>query len=178
MRQKKLLTAACFLGILACGACFLPEPHAPPPPLPPALAAVHKLAIQVKDATGEKQPDTTQISDATVRQFNRLWSDYPIRAVPFHDAKSAEALLTILILRETASCSAGRNGAQFCMFDLQVSFSVTGNDGRVLLSKPSGDAQFGHRVNGRVPPAAWNTDEYRLGAASTLAMKAGLKILD
>jgi hypothetical protein len=172
MRRKKLLTLGCAAGILACGACFLPPPHEPPPPLPPNLAAVHTIAIQVEDTTTENRLDPVPMSEATARNFNRLWADFRVRAKPFGAESKSDSVLRITVRRKTESCSLS-GGKMFCSYEMIASFTVTAADGSVLQNKAEQRSQFGLWVDAGAAHGDWNSSPNRQRAAYALAMTAG-----
>jgi hypothetical protein len=177
MLEKKLVTLACAVGILACGACFLPPLRDPAPPLPPALASVHIIAIQVEDGTASNLFDPLIMSSATAINFNRLWNEFPLRAEASNAGGPSDAALRIAVLRKTASCIPGDKGRKFCSIEMIASFTVTATDGRILQSKPEERSKFGLWVKGDSLPGTWNSNPFRQDAAYALAMTAGEKLL-
>jgi hypothetical protein len=176
MIEKKLLTLAGAAGILFCGACFLPPPpeHAP---LPPVLAAVHVIAIHVEDRTAGNLFDPLVMSNATASNFNRLWKEFPVRAVAFNAGGPSDAALSIAVLRKMASCVPADKGHQFCTFELISSFTLTGADGRILRSKPEERSKLGIRLKGDSLPQTWNSNPFLEDAGYALATTAGDKLL-
>ena len=177
MVEKKLLTAACAVGILACGACFLPPPNQPKPQLPPALASVHIISIQVEDGTGSNLFDPLMMSKAVASNFNHQWSEYPVRARALNAGGTGDATLRIVVLRKTDSFTLGKKGRQFYPLEMVASFTVTAADGRNLASKPEEHMKFGAWFNGKSPPETWNSNPFLHDAAYALAMTAGDKLL-
>jgi len=177
MIERKILTLAGAAGILACGACFLPPLPGPKPPLPPALASVHIIAIHVEDGTAGNLFDPLIMSNATVGNFNRLWKEFPVRAVSSNSAGPKDATLRINVLRKTASCAPADKGHQFCSFDLISSFTLTAADGRILQSKPEERSKLGIWLKGDSLPETWNSNPFLQDAAYALAMTAGDKLL-
>jgi hypothetical protein len=175
MIAKKLVTLAGAVGILACGACFLPPlpQHNPPPPLSPALASVHSIAIQVENGTADNFFDPLMMSKATAANFNRLWKEYRVRAEAFNAGEPNDAVLRIIVVRKTTSCTPENKGIQFCSFEVIASFTFTAADGRVLQSKPEEHSKFGFWIKGNSLPETWNSNRFRQDAAYALAMTAG-----
>jgi len=172
MQRKKLITLAAVAGILACGACFLPPPHEPPPPLPPTLAAVYTIAIQVEDTTTENRLDPVPMSEATARNFNRLWADFRVRAKPFGAEGKSDAVLKITIRRKTKSCRPS-GGKLFCSYEMIASFTVTAADGGVLQNKAEQRSQFGLWEDAGAAHGDWNSIPHRQRAAYALAISSG-----
>jgi hypothetical protein len=172
MRRQKLVTLGCVTGILACGACFLPPPHEPPPPLPPALAAVHTIAIRVEDVTAENRLDPVSMSEATARNFNRLWADFRIRAKPFSAESKSDAVLRITVRRKTESCSPS-SGKLFCSYEMVGSFTVTNAGGGVLQNTAEQKSRFGTWEDAGAAHHDWNSNSTRQSASYALAITAG-----
>jgi hypothetical protein len=177
MFEKKLVTLCCAVGILACGACFLPPLPERKTPLPPALASVHNIAIHVEDGTAGNLFDPLIMSNATAGNFNRLWNEFAVRAEGFSTGKPSDAALRITVLRKTASCIPGDKGRQFCSIEMIASFNVTAADGRILQSNLEERSKFGLWVTGNSLPETWNSNPFRQEAAYALARTAGVKLL-
>jgi hypothetical protein len=173
MVEKKLLTLACAAGILACGACFSPGLNEPKPQLPPALASVHVIAIQVEDGTGSNLFDSVIMSNATAGNFNRLWKDFGVRARALNAGGPSDSVLRIIVLRKTVSITPEKNGRQFYPFEMAASYTLTTADGRILESMPERLSQFGTWFDGKSLPETWNSNPLRQDAAYALAMTAG-----
>jgi hypothetical protein len=176
MLEKKLLTLGCAIEILACGACFLPPLPEPKPPLPPALASVHIIAIDVEDGTASNFFDPRFMSNTTAGNFNRLWKEFPVRAKAFNAGGPSDATLKITVLRNKASCKPGDKGKQFCSFEMIASFAVTAAEGRILENKSEEISKFGLWLEGKPLPESWNSNPFRQEAAYALAMTAGDKL--
>lgn len=178
--RKKLLTLAGVVGILACGACFLPPlpQHKPvPPPMPPALASMHLIDIHVEDGTAGDLFDPLILSKATADDFNRVWKDFPVRAEAFNSGRHSDAALRITVLRKTASCKPGNNSKQFCSFEMIASFTLTAADGRILQNRPQESWKFGFWQQGNSLPQNLNANPFREEAAYALAMTTGTMFL-
>ncbi len=173
MLEKKLLTLACAIGILAFGACFLPPLPQPKASPPPVLASVHLIAVQVEDGTEGNLFDPLIMSKATARNFNELWKEFPLRAEAFSDGEASDAVLRITVLHKTASCAPQSKGKQFCSFEMIASFALTAADGRTLQSRPQESSKFGVWYEGDSLPENLNANPFRQGASYALAMTAG-----
>jgi hypothetical protein len=173
MVRKKLLTLAGVVGILACGACFLPPLPQKKVPLPPALSFVHKVAIQVEDATHSNLFDSRRMSESTAFNFNQYWTKLPVKALNFYAGVSGDAILKITVISKTVSCPNKRNEMQFCTFEMSSSYALTAADGRILQSRPQESAHFREWLNGADLPENLNDDRYRWDASYPLAVTAG-----
>ena len=173
MVEKKLLTAACVAGILACGACLLPPLPQKKAPLPPALASVHRITIQVEDGTGNNIFDPLIMSNATASNFSQLWSGFPVRAEGVNAGESGDAALRITVHRETASCKGESKDKLFCSYEMIVSVTLTAADGTILKSKQQESSKFGLRYDGNSLKENLNANPLRQQASYSLAMTAG-----
>jgi hypothetical protein len=174
MLKNKLLTLAGVLAILACGACFMPplSQNEPPPP-PNRLASVHRITIDVEDGTGSNLFDPVAMSSVTVGEFDRLWAESPVRATVFNAGRPSDAVLKIVVLHKTASCTLQSNGKQLCSFEMISSFTLMAADGRILQSRPQESSKFGVWYQGDSLPGNLNANPFRQNAAYSLAMAAG-----
>ena len=173
MFEKKLITLACFVGILACGACFLPPLPRKKVSLPPALASLHRVAIHVEDGTSSNLFDSQIMSNATAGNFNQLWKDYPVRAEVFNAGVHTDAVLRIAVHSKTSSCARKNNGKQFCSFEIISSFTLKSADGSILRHMEQGSSRFGLWYQGDSLPDNLNANPFRQEASYSLAMTAG-----
>jgi len=171
--RKKLLTLAGLVGILACGACFLPPLPQQRASLPPALASVHMIAIRVEDGTASNLFDPLIMSNATAGNFNQLWKEFPVKAEASNAGGPSDAVLRITVLRKTTSCNPEGNGKQFCSFEMVASFTLTIADGRALQSWPQKSSKFGVWYKGNSLPDNLNANPFRHDASYSLATTAG-----
>ena len=173
MVEKKLLTIAGVAGILACGACFLPPLPQKKAPLPPALASVHRITIQVEDGTGNKLFDPLIMSNATASNFNELWSGFPVRAEAVNAGEPGDTLLSITVHRKTVSCKAESKDKLFCSYEMIISVTLTDANGRVLKGKDQALSKFGLWYHGTSLAENLNANPFRQQASYSLAMTAG-----
>ena len=131
MREKKLLSVACVLAILAFGGCSWPGP---PPPPPPYLAPVHTIAVQVQDASGQDPIDAEAMSRAIVSNLNGTWNG--VHAEANRSSTRSDARLDIVIVRKTFLCGApSAQNREQCKFHVTTSSTLTASDGKVLWAK-------------------------------------------
>jgi hypothetical protein len=135
------------------------------------LAAVHTIAIRVEDITAENRLDPVQMSETTARNFNRLWTDFRIRAKPFSAESKSDAVLRITVRSKTESCSPS-SGKLFCSYEMMSSFTVTTAGGGVLQNTTEQKSRFGIWDAGAAHHD-WNSNSTRQSASYALAMTAG-----
>jgi len=176
MVRKKLLTLAGAVGILACGACFLPPLPQQKEPLPPPLASMHRIVIYVEDGTADNLFDPVIMSGATASNFNRIWVDYRVRAETSNAGGDRDAVLRITVLSKTESCVPRGNG-EYCSIELLASYTLTAVDGRVLLRRPRESSKNGLWQQGDSLPANLNANTFRLLASESLASTAGSMLI-
>jgi hypothetical protein len=172
MVKKKLLTLAGVVGILACGACFLPPLPQKKAPLPPALSSVHEIAVQVEDGAAGNLFDPVIMSKATADVFNQFWMDYQVRAEAYNTGGHGDAVLIITVLNKTTSCVPKGDG-EYCSIELIASYTLTAVDGRVLLSRPRESSKNGIWQQGSSLPENLKANTFRRLASESLAATAG-----
>jgi len=144
MLGKKLLTIGCVLGILACGACFGPVYHGPPPPAPPPLRpmeGVHTIRVTVTNASDTKHFASSRLAQSVIDQINYLSRrrNSGLHAIGSEAAKPADAILAVTILTETpysVNRLASLGQAEWKVA-CKASATLTANDGRVIWSDPN-----------------------------------------
>jgi hypothetical protein len=127
MQRKKLLAVACALGILACGACFLPPPRPTAPPLAPDLRASRRIRVEVANLSPTQHIPPQRFSRTLVERMNDRLARAVIKARTNTDAQTGDAVLHIEILQESvASKSAPSYPRQSgVVFSLSVIFNGT-----------------------------------------------------
>jgi len=173
MLKQKLLTIAGVVGILACGACFLPPIPQRKAPLPPALASVHRITIQVEDGTAGKLFDPLVMSNATARNFNELWREFPVRADAVNTGGSSDATLRITVHSRTVSCKAESKDKLFCSYEMIISVTLTAADGTILKNRQQESSKFGLWYRGDSLKEDLNANPFRQQASYSLASTAG-----
>jgi hypothetical protein len=133
MLEKKLLTLACVLGILACGACFGPIDRQPPmpPPLRP-LGDVQSIRVTVTNASEAHHLDPATLSQAIAKQINGLNRLSGPHAESSDEPGGADAVLAVTIARESAHRPKLPSDAGQWWVTYAVAATLTTNDGRVL----------------------------------------------
>ena len=135
--QKKLLTFACAIGILACGACFAPVYRAPTPPrlqLHIDLRGIRMIDVAVTDASDAHHIAAAVLAEEVVKVVNAYARETRVRAnIPADGIKKdAELQITILgqhaiQLPQTATINQNHWTSQ-----MRVSATLTRRDGQLL----------------------------------------------
>jgi hypothetical protein len=147
MLVKKLITLAGALGILACGACFLPDvlDRQPPPPLIPAMQGIKTIAVVATNSSSTHHIDTDRLAVAIAKQINWRHDATKIRAQAGTAAGPADATLSVNIVEESAtSASVDKSGrTTLWTFEPKVSATLTRADGQILWQ----EKEQAHEVN-------------------------------
>ena len=178
MLQKKIFTLVCAMAIVGIGACFLPPEHIPPPPLPPYLARLSTVAIQLQDVSGKDPIDGDAMSRAIASNFNQLWKDYSVRARPFRPSEGNDATLRIMIIRKSLTSSRTNSGRQPWQLELITSSRLTSPDGRLLWQDENQDSQSVVQLNNGLTSDGWTSRVVLKEIAYSLAMSVGERILN
>jgi hypothetical protein len=173
MWQPKVLTVAGVMVILACGACFLPPIPPPRPRVPPHLAGVTILAIQVEDGSGSDPFQEESMSRETATQFNRLWQEYPVHAIPWKPGITCDEVLRITVLSKSILPSQTSGGRQPLELEIVADFSIIAPSGVLLWQQPAKKVRFTHWFQAAPPAPIWKLHEAINGAAYNLAMSGG-----
>ncbi|HTV16565.1 MAG TPA: hypothetical protein VMD92_15850 [Acidobacteriaceae bacterium] len=144
MDRKKLLTASSVVGLLACGACFLP------PPRPPRMHPLGSESVYVK-VTDLSQPplvDGDAFGRSVAQDINAKTHRPTARCGG--EVTSDDAVLQVFLIRETATAGPSSPGA----FEWTLTFTTY-----ATLSAPSGASPSQlpshlHRWKGSLPESA------------------------
>ena len=143
MLRKKLLTVACALGILACGACFLPplpapRPTAPPVPIQPRWHDIYGVRVVATDVSDAHHVDGENLAMKVANRINWMARDTGIRAVASSQPGSEQAVLELKILKESATQSTftSTSTQDRWLFSIEASVSLTDRNGQVLWQDP------------------------------------------
>lgn len=144
MLEKKLLTVACALGILLCGACFLPPAGNPPPrpPLTPPLIAsrgVHSICVKVENLSATGHIDSNLVLGWIVGYINSYDAAGWPRAARCDGPISIDVTLQISISNESATAEEADSASPEAgyRYSAQVDAVLTARDGRVLWREAS-----------------------------------------
>lgn len=139
MLRKQLITLAAILGILGCGACFLPnlvdrDPIPPPPPLTIDLHGVHTIGVTVSDDSKASLLDPAMLAQRVAEYGNFRSRDTKVKFRVHRDGENEDAQLKIAILKESAVKipQTAPGTAQKWALRLVISSTLTARDGRVI----------------------------------------------
>jgi hypothetical protein len=178
MLKKKLLTIAGVLGILACGACFLPPIHTgppapPPPPRPIQIPAdVQAVRVVVIDNSIPAQIDTQSIAASVADFINRTRSGHGIAA---HAGKeAADADLEIAIAGENATLIKAwpSDGTESWSFSFRLTVLLVRNGNKVVSQRPNLPVQFQVVLPPQHPADVWSIPEVRQACISNIEIGA------
>jgi hypothetical protein len=135
MVEKKLLTLAGVVGILACGACFLPElpQHTTPPPPPVRiwLDGVQSVRVEVANASPSHHLDSAALARKIADAINEQSWKTKVNAHAGKEAGGEDAVLAITVLSETVeSAPAAKTGSM--TFHIKDSATLTRLDGALV----------------------------------------------
>jgi hypothetical protein len=132
MVEKKLLTVACAVGILACGACFLPPPperKPQPPPLRIDLTGITTIRVEVANGSETHRLDGADLAGEVARAMNARFGVRPdLRAYAGVDRSDADAELKITVESEALEDDPTFEGR----FVIRDSATLARRDGAVL----------------------------------------------
>jgi hypothetical protein len=169
MLNKKLLTLACAVGILVCGACGMFDRPLPPPMT--LFVGIHTVRVVVTNKSATHQIDADGVQQAIIKELNMPSNQTHMRAVPDGDA---DCTLSLDILDEDARKSIQdpqRDGALWS-FRALFSTKLTGKDGKPLWAKTKWpyESNFGfYRLHGRDITNAWTEPAFRKEFNESLA---------
>lgn len=177
MLKKKLVTIAGVLGILACGACFLPPIHngppAPPPPPPlPQLQGIRTVRVIVTDNSIPAHIDTQVMASAVAKYINLLNNSDAIAAHAGGD--SADADLTIAIANENASIKQVEplDGSESWLFEFTFSESLKEANGMILKQRTNIPVRVFYTLPAKHSDDVWNVPNARDQYGLDLSFKA------
>jgi hypothetical protein len=139
MLVKKLLTVACALGILACGACFLPPIPAPRHPAPPTpvqagLHGIHRIRVVATNVSDSRHLNADELAMEVANRINWLARDTGITASASSQTGDEEAVLEVKIDKESATPSTvfSTEKVEAWSFSIEVSTTLMDRGGRIL----------------------------------------------
>jgi hypothetical protein len=147
MMKQKLLTVAGVLGILACGACFLPpigqkQPTAPP--INPKLTGIHKIRVEVAETVDPGHLDIIELARSTASDISAEASGRGIKALTSEGR--VDATLSIVITDESAFQTRMNdiNGAVNWRYDVIWDATLTTSDGNIRWQEKNRRVRFSH----------------------------------
>jgi hypothetical protein len=134
MVKKKLLVLAGVVGILACGACFLPplpEHEPPPPPVRIGLDGVQSIRVEVANASPSHHLDSAALARKIAETINEQSWKTKVNAHVGKEAGGEDAVLVITVLSETMEAAPpAKTGSM--TFHVKDSATLTRLDGALV----------------------------------------------
>jgi hypothetical protein len=162
MLRKQLITLAAILGILSCGACFLPDlvdrtPPEPPPAIVINLRGIREVAIYV---ACEPQPSHLRCSGIAGHARASLNSMRPHTGVGAHlksDGGTDDAALEISAIEGVVVPDGPLVAGKEVEWKLpiHVSARLVKRDGTVVWSEEAGDYSYDLFSREQMPDGVW-----------------------
>lgn len=150
MLEKKLLTVVCVLGILLCGACFLPklpehQPPAPPPPI--ASLGVHSICVSVTNRSESRHIDPAALTDWVIEGINRHTQAGWPKAFRCDSGKS-DAMFQVSIASESVTSEQNNPASPLLryIFHLQIDSALVTPDGTIIWKESDRNYQSDTRT--------------------------------
>jgi len=108
MVEKKLLTLAGAVGILACGSCFLPplpQRNPPPPPVRMGLSGIRSIRVEVANSSPTHHLDPASLAQKIADAINEQSWRTKVSAYAGKEADGGDAVLAITVLSETVEAA-------------------------------------------------------------------------
>jgi hypothetical protein len=157
MVEKKLLTLAGVVGILACGACFLPPlpQHKPvPPPIRFGLDGVQSIRVEVANASPSHHLDPAALAQKIAETINGQSWKTKVNAHVGKEAGGEDAVLAITVLSESVEpAPAAKNGRM--TFLIKDSATLTRRDGTLVWRETEAGNWITHNVVEENAADAW-----------------------
>ncbi|MFY9852609.1 MAG: hypothetical protein WAK26_01875 [Terracidiphilus sp.] len=157
MVEKKLLTLAGVVGILACGACFLPPlpQYKPvPPPIRNGLDGVQNIRVEVANASPSHHLDSADLARKIADAINEQSWKTRVSADVGKEAGGEDAVLSIAVLSEivesTPQAKTGR-----MTFLIEDSATLTRLDGALEWRETEAGNLIDCNVATENPTDAW-----------------------
>ncbi len=175
MLKKKLLTIAGVLGILACGACFLPPIHTrPPAPLPPPIRLpedIHTVRVVVSDNSIPAQIDTQAIANSVAEYINLI--DGGQGASAHAGGEPGDSELEIAIANEDASLEkVFPDGTESWTFHFIFAVVLVRSNGKIVSQKPNVPVEFQLMLPPKHPADIWSIRDVRQACAAHFELNA------
>ncbi len=153
MLEKKLITLGCAVGILACGACFLPPlpQHEPmPPPVRLDLQGIRRIRVEVTNESQSHDLDPNALANWIEIRIDSQARRAGVKTFSQRDHASvdADAVLKVAVLDESALPVRMRSNGSDEDWNFQVNISgvLTKKNGQVVWRETDGNYQFSHEL--------------------------------
>lgn len=146
MHRKRLITLIAFLGILLCGACFLPPPRPATPPRPPRparsgldLRGCKRLRVVATSKSDTHHLDAGMLEQCVAASINQRHQPGIPPATGGGSANAGDAVLWIDVEQVSANAETQQLSDKTITwdFDLTFSASLVRSDGVALWNAPN-----------------------------------------
>jgi hypothetical protein len=171
MLEKKLVTLASVVGILLCGGCiFIPSSSGPPPPPPPTSAPalrdgldeIRTITVMVTNTSESHHLGPADLAQAVIMQIDRFQYPYGISAQPQINGSTADAVLSIQILSESATPpDASSVHPSWWSFEVKTSATLTRKDGKIVWQETYDDRDLSSELKKRDFADPWKAAQAR-----------------
>jgi hypothetical protein len=170
MVEKKLLTLACAVGILACGACFLPPlpEHQPPPPRI-ELQGIQSIRVAAANVSELHHIDPSALAKAVANSIELRARETGVNATAQGSAGPADAVLAITVLSESAILSLSSNKRLSLL--INVSATLTRQDGAVIWRETDAAYQFSYSLRSDDSEDVWQSAFLRTWVTNMLSTR-------
>jgi hypothetical protein len=163
MLEKKLLTVAGVIGILACGACFLPPikntPNYPPPPLRDSLKGIRTIDLFLDDSSDSHQVNRIKAAALLCNNIDSRKDQTRIHC-DFRDTpRPKDAVLRITLVKESATAHLpdSSQAAPRWVLALTINATLTGPDGQILWQEQNVTYNDSESIETNDPATAWES---------------------
>jgi hypothetical protein len=183
MLKKKLVTLACAVGILACGACFLPPlpEHVPaPPPVQLELQGVHRIHVVVENASPAHHLDADKLASWIAVRAKSLGRSKKVTAFGGPSAPDQDGELKVTVLSETATPAqnAKKDGPAEWTFQVNVSAELRNTAGVSVWRENAGNYTFRHQEKPGEEAAVWADNELSDWLTAAVGNRVVSRMLD
>lgn len=161
MLEKKILTVVSAVGILACGACFLPplpERRPPPPPLRLNLDGIQSIRVVATNTSESHHLDPAELEQAVAHAIKEKTWKAGVSAYTEKEVSDADAVLRITILSETVDARGPASQANPGSMTISIkdTATLTRRDGVVVWSETETENSILRHFPQASPTDAWN----------------------
>jgi hypothetical protein len=151
MVEKKLLTLACAVGILACGGCFLlPDPKPPALPVRIDVSGIRTIGVEVLNSSETHHLDPNTLARRIRDMITLQARDVKVKAVLRKGTAigNEDATLQVTILGEHGEPEQPESRSMDAKWDFQVRVSaiLTKKNGTVVWRESNPDYRFSTEV--------------------------------
>jgi hypothetical protein len=154
--RKKLLTLAGVVGILACGACFLPPlpQHKPaPPPIRVGTDGVHNIRVEAVNSSLSHHLVAAALAQKIAVAINEQSWKTKVNAHVGWEPGGEDAVLVITVLSETLETEQAETGSR--TFLIRDSAKLTRPDGTLVWQETEAGNSIEYNVDEQNAADAW-----------------------